>query len=112
MSRGMSRSILKAQYARFCEAWTNEKMYQQFTINNGTAAIKETEHKNPDGTYVKQVVGDEGTEPRNLLGRKPTFAMWLHAVKNKKIAANVHEKLPVEEGADPKKVKVEETAWE
>lgn len=110
MSRSINRSMLKSQYARFCKAWDNEKRYQQYSLTNGDAVIKTSEVKNPDGTYVKQIV--EGESVRNLLGRKPTFAMWLQAVKNKKIAADVHAAPPPQDGADPKKVEVEETDWE
>jgi len=110
MSRSMNRSILKAKYARFVQAWDNEKRYQQYSVLEGKAEIRESATKNPDGTYVKQIV--EGDNVRNLLSKKPTFAMWMQAVKNKKIAANVHEALPVPEGEDPKKVQVKETDWE
>jgi len=110
--RATSRSMLKAQYTRFTEAWSNEKRYQQYSLDNLDASIQISEQKNPDGTYVKQIVDAKGEDVKNLLGRKPTFAMWLQAVKNKKIAADVHKQLPVEEKADPKKVQVEETDWE
>jgi hypothetical protein len=102
--------MLKAQYARFCKAWDNEKRYQQYTLAEGTAQIRTSDVKNPDGTYVQQIV--EGDAVRNLLGRKPTFAMWLQAVKNKKINSDIHAAPPPADGVDPKKVQVEETDWE
>lgn len=109
MSRSLNRSILKKQYERFCQAWNNEKRYQQYALTTGKAEIKTSDMKGEDGRYVQQIV--EGDEVRNLLGRKPTFAMWLNAVNNKKIAADVH-KQPIAEGSDPKKVNVEDADWD
>ena len=79
MSRSISRSMLRSQYTKFCEAWKNEKTYQKYLVENGDKLA-------------------EGTE---LLGRKPTFNMWMTAKKNQESTI-----------VDEKKVTVEDTNWE
>ena len=82
MSRQLQRSMLKAQYAKFCEAWQNEKLYQRVYL--------ETHEKLPEGT--------------NTLGRKPTFKMWVKAIENQKQAAL--------QAPPEKAVEVKDTSWE
>ncbi len=82
--------MLKKQYERFCQAWQNEKRYQQFILASGQQL-------------------EEGHQP---LGRKPTFQMWLQAVNNKKISAEVHQPPPMAEEQNEKAVEVQDTDWE
>lgn len=90
MSANIKRSMLKAQYAKFVEAWTNEKRYQQYLLASG--------QKLPDG--------------HNQLGKKPTFSMWMTAVRNRKIAVDVTKPPPSDEVVmDEKKVEVTEKEW-
>lgn len=91
MSRKLNRSMLKVQYLRFCEAWTNERRYQDYLKAQGKDL-------------------PEGHAP---LGKKPAFSMWLDAVKNKKIAAQAGEAPPavVEAQESEKKVEVVNTEW-
>lgn len=87
--RKMKRNGLRLQYARFCDAWNNEKRYQQYLIETGQPL-------------------EEGHAE---LGRKPTFNMWLQAMKNKRV--DPASGAPVAEGApDPKKVEVGKVDWE
>ena len=88
MSVATDRSMLKRQYERFCQAWRAEKRFQEFTLAQGEPL--------PQG--------------QNKLGKKPTFKMWLQAVKNKKIAHDVQAQLPKAEGTG--KVEVTDTEWE
>ncbi len=82
MSRQLDRSILKKRYEAFCRAWKDEKLYQKIALESGG--------KLPEGMQV--------------LGRKPTFQMWLQAMENQKQAAL---RAPPE-----KAVEVKETSWE
>lgn len=75
----LKRSMLKAEYARFCEAWNNEKTYQRILMAEGVK-VEETETKLNDGTNLK--VLKSGDQQLAVLGKKPTFAMWLHARKH------------------------------
>ena len=87
MSKATSRSMLKAQYERFKEAWNNEKTFQKYLLESGK----------------------ELPEGHNKLTKKPTFAMWLQAVKNKKLSADVSQPPPTD--SDEKKVEVTDTEW-
>ena len=91
MSKATSRSMLRAQYTRFCEAWINEKMYQKYLLDKG--------EKVPEG--------------HNLLTKKPTFNMWMQAVKNKKLAADVSKPPPEaeEKQQTEKQVEVVDKEW-
>jgi hypothetical protein len=60
-NRKLTREAAKKQYERFCEAWRNEKRFQQEKLSMGQSL-------------------PEGSLP---LGKRPTFSMWLTAVKNK-----------------------------
>ena len=78
----MKRQMLKVQYQKFCQAWQDEKTYQRVREESGV--------KLPEGVQS--------------LGRKPTFAMWLRAMENKKLA---------EQQVKPEKaVEVQDTSWE
>ena len=81
-NRTMKRSMLKAQYAKFCEAWAAEKTYQRIYVADGKELPKNVE----------------------LLGRKPTFKMWLTAMENRRLA---EQSRPAE-----KAVEVKDTSWE
>ncbi len=89
LKRKIQRNQLRLQYARFSDAWSNEKRYQQYLLANGE----------------KLEVGHQE------LGRKPTFAMWLQAAKNKQLDAKTGVVVP-QEAQDPKRVEVEKTDWE
>ena len=80
--------MLKRQYAKFCEAWTNERRYQDYL----------------------HAMGKPLPEGHNALGKKPTFNMWLKAVKNKKIAKDVTEP-PPSDTVNEKKVEVTDSEW-
>ena len=84
------REQLRRQYERFVVAWQNERRYQQFLITEGQPL-------------------EEGHQ---RLGRKPTFRMWMEAVRNKRIAARVGEMPPVAPEQDPKRVEVTDTEWD
>lgn len=60
MSRSIDRSILRKKYDDFCIAWKNEKMFQR----------------------IAQEDGQELPKGAHLLGKKPTFKMWMMAAKN------------------------------
>ena len=91
VQRQMERMKLKQQYAKFTKAWQNEKRYQQYRLTAGEELEK--------GHY--------------MLGRKPTFTMWLDAVKNKQINAAGGTPPPLSEGvSDPKQVVVTDEDWE
>ena len=61
----LDRSVLKAQYEKFCRAWRDERLFQDITLKSGREL--------PDGV--------------NKLGKKPTFRMWAKAMENQKQAA-------------------------
>lgn len=82
MNRKMNRTILRKQYDKFCDAWKNEKMYQRIATENGGQL--------PEG--------------QQLLGKKPTFSMWMTAVKNQVFTQHVP--------AEDKSVGVVDAAWE
>ncbi len=89
LNRKIQRNQLRLQYQRFSDAWNNEKRFQQYLLAKGEPLEKGHQE----------------------LGRKPTFAMWLKAVKNKQVDAG--SGAAVQEAAqDPKKVEVEQTDWE
>jgi len=88
MSAANKRSLLKRQYERFLEAWANEKRYQKYILQERGAL--------PDGVQP--------------LGRKPTFNMWVQAIRNKKITPTSHE--PALPAQEEKSVQVDETAWD
>jgi len=90
MSVAGKRTVLKQQYQRFLEAWANEKRYQQY--------ILEEQGKLPEGVYP--------------LGRKPTFGMWMNAIRNKKITPTSHEPGPSQAAQEEKSVQVQESSWE
>lgn len=84
MSRAIKRSMLRKQYERFVQAWDNEKRYQKYLL--------------ADGQQLE--------EGHQQLGKKPTFKMWLDAVKNKQMS---------KEGLvdqQTETVSVESTNWE
>jgi hypothetical protein len=82
MSVVSSRSMMKVKYEKFCQAWRDEKLYQQVHERSGTPL--------PEGVQK--------------LGRKPTFKMWMAAMANQRAAqAKV---LP------EKAVEVKDTSWE
>jgi hypothetical protein len=88
--KATGRTVLKAQYQRFCEAWRNEKRYQAYCAEN-------------------DVPLDDGIQK---LGRKPTFAMWRQALKNK-AAAEVQRSIDdAAKKAAEKQVQTVETEWE
>jgi hypothetical protein len=91
VSNQIKRSMLKAQYARFVEAWNNERRYQQYLLESGQPL--------PAG--------------HNKLGKKPTFSMWMAAVKNRKIAVDVNAPPPAvaEAKNDEKQVEVTDKEW-
>jgi hypothetical protein len=78
--------MLKRSYQRFCEAWDTEKRYQKY------------------------VTEEEGALPDSVqpLGKRPTFNMWLTAVRNKKITLDGRAPAATEE----KQVQVEEPTWD
>lgn len=76
----LKRSMKRAQYDKFCEVWKNEKTYQKF--------MKEDGKELPEGSQT--------------LGRKPTFKMWMTAMKNQ-------DNNPV---VEEKSVEVADTSWE
>ena len=81
MNRSMNRSILKKKYEDFCQAWRDEKLYQRVVLDSGAEL--------PQGTYE--------------LGKKPTFKMWVQAMKNQKSA-----QVQVPENS----VSVDDTSWD
>jgi len=87
----LERSVLKAQYTRFCEAWQNEKRFQRYLLDKGQPL--------PEG--------------HSELSKKPTFAMWLQAVKNKRLAADVTKPPPevAEKQQDEKRIEVTDAEW-
>jgi len=78
----LKRSMLKAQYAKFCRAWQDEKLFQNVYLASGKDL--------PEGTQK--------------LGHKPTFKMWVAAIQNQKLAAM---KAPPEKAAE-----VKDVSWE
>jgi hypothetical protein len=70
---------LKSEYKRFCEAWNNEKLYQRILIADG--AKTDVVGKREDGTAIEVI--KQGDQQLAVLGKKPTFSMWLQAKKNK-----------------------------
>jgi hypothetical protein len=80
VSRQIKRSMLKTEYERFCRAWDAEKTFQRIS--------KEAGQPLPEGV--------------NILGRKPTFAMWKQARDNKVF----------EQKQEEKKVEVVDPTWE
>jgi hypothetical protein len=92
--------MLKAQYARFVEAWNNEKMYQRILLADGAVTGSQ---ELPDKRTVQVIKSEKGSMP--ILGRKPTFNQWLQAQKNKAF-------VPVDTPAsETKKVEVTNTEW-
>ena len=81
----MQRASLRVAYDRFCQAWRNERRYQEHLL----------------------ATGQELEEGHAKLGRKPTFAMWMAAVEQRQVQAALAEK-----GIDPKRVVVKDTEWE
>jgi hypothetical protein len=79
--------MLKRSYERFIEAWNNEKKYQKYVIE------------------------EEGALPDSVqpLGRKPTFKMWLTAIRQKKIT--LQGTVPAA-ATEEKQVQVEEPTWD
>lgn len=98
--RSTQRSILRAEYERFCEAWKNEKAYQRILVEDGTAHVVETE--SPEGQRTRELRTGKGAMP--MLGRKPTFSQWLVARKQKTTQQ------PTQERPDSK-VEVTDTEW-
>ncbi len=89
--RSLRRQQLRQQYERFCLAWGNERRYQRYILENGMRL-------------------DEG---HRELGRKPTFAMWLQAVRNRRLDPATGGEIRAEaEERDPRKVEVGDTSWE
>lgn len=106
MGNSLKRSMLKSQYARFCEAWNNEKMYQRILLSDGAVTgSQQYGEKREDGSYstVGVIKTENGSMP--LLGRKPTFKQWLDAQKNKKFVDTNPET------TETKKVEVTNTEW-
>lgn len=83
MSRSIKRTMLKKQYEKFCEAWNTEKAYQRL------------------------VLAEAGDLPTDTvpLGKKPTFKMWLTALKNGQFDTQQPEQAK-------KAVEVTDTTWE
>ena len=52
-------------------------------------------------------------EGHSELSKKPTFAMWLQAVKNKRLAADVTKPPPevAEKQQDEKRIEVTDAEW-
>lgn len=88
MERSIKRSILRKKYEKFSKAWENEKRYQQSLLQSG----------------------HELEEGHQQLGKKPTFAMWLVAVENKRLNVS-GEVLGAEKTLDEKKVQVDDVEW-
>ena len=88
-NRKFQREAMKLKYRRFCEAWGNEQRYQKYVLASGQELPKE----------------------QPLLGRKPTFKMWLQAMQNKKIAEDGVTAPPTEPEVS-KQVEVQDTDWE
>lgn len=80
MGNPMKRAMLKARYDKFVKLWNNERLFQSIALKDGLQL--------PDG--------------QNVLGHKPTFAMWLAAVRQGKLQPK----------QEIKAVEVKETAWE
>jgi hypothetical protein len=78
----LKRSMLKAQYEKFCRAWQDEKLFQKIYLADGKPL-------------------PEGTHP---LGKKPTFKMWVKAMENQKQMAL--------QAPPEKAVEVKDTSWE
>jgi len=91
MDRKFKREQLKQQYAKFAQAWRDEKRFQNYLIENQGAEVKNGEIVGPDGEKVP------------VLGKKPTFAMWVAAKKNQQQALQAQSE---------KKVEVEDLSWE
>jgi len=70
-NRSIERAHAKAQYTKFAKAWRNEKRYQKM--------IEESLAKAKDGDQVHMPAG---VPLESKLGRRPTFAQWLAAVKS------------------------------
>lgn len=105
VNRKMQRSTLKAEYARFCEAWNNEKMYQRILIADGAKIETVDGPKRDDGYPTAIQVIKNGDTHLALLGKKPTFSMWLNAKKNKRSLADV------EKSMSEKQVEVTNKEW-
>lgn len=78
----LKRSVLKAQYEKFCRAWRDEKLFQKIHLESGKDL--------PEGV--------------NELGHKPTFKMWVKAMENQKQAAL--------QAPPEKAVEVKDASWE
>lgn len=101
ITRTMKREQQKAQYKRFSRAWNDEKTFQAYMVSSGQATIVE---KVIDNQRVKVLVGDGEAQETMVLGRKPTFNMW---VKNKQASEAASKVAP-----SPGKVDVTDTAWD
>lgn len=97
MLRKMRREKLRKQYEHFSKSWQMEKRYQQSTITEDGATVTR------DGG--QDFLKEPNTDPVPLLGKKPTFSMWMTAVKNKRVA--LAEKL-----RSIGKIDVDETEWD
>lgn len=101
LARKMRREQQKAQYKRFSRAWNDEKTFQAYMVSSGQATIVE---KVIDNQRVKVLAGDGEGQETMVLGRKPTFNMW---VKNKQASDEARKAEP-----SPGQVNVTDTAWD
>ena len=101
LARQMKRDKQKAQYARFKRAWNDEKRFQQYLVDSGQAQIVE---KVVGKDKIKVIVAGTDNTETQLLGRKPTFSMWVQSMNNRIEAAKAAPQ-------DEKKVEVEDLSW-
>lgn len=101
LARQMKRQIQKTQYERFKRAWNDEKRFQQYLVDSGKAQIVD---KVVGEQKVKVIIAGEDNTETQLLGRKPTFSMWVQSMNNRKQAQAAAPQ-------DDKKVEVEDLSW-
>jgi len=85
VTKKSNREKMKKAYKRFSDAWRAEKAYQAWAIENGQELPKNT--------------------PK--LGRRPTFSMWMTAVKN-----NVGSKQVTPDSTNCSKEEIPDLDWE
>lgn len=103
LARTQQRQSLRPKFDRFTRAWRNEKMYQKHLIDSGAEVVEE---KAEDGHKFKVIVN--GDQRMNLLGKKPSYGVWLKAQTRIQEA----EKLEALKVVSDKKVDVTSTDWE
>lgn len=96
LERSLKRQQMREQYRKFQRSWNDEKIFQRYLVEKHGASVKQK-----DG---HDVIVTQNGEEHAVLGRRPTFNMWLKMVDDHRAKQAAPR--------DTQKVDVEDLSWD